>query len=149
MNRSRLALFLLIATVLLAACEPANFQDTTGHRGRFSDYRGKWLVINYWASWCKPCIHEIPEINAFAAANTGKVVVFGVDFDNNQGKKLRQGIDKLGIRFPVLTSDPAPILGFKRPDVLPTTYLIDPQGRLHKTLVGAQTRKTLNRAMGG
>lgn len=133
----------LLVTGLLAACEPVDFTDNDGNSGRFADYQGQWILINYWAVWCKPCIEEIPELNQFAAQQRGKVKVFGVDFDQSSGEKLQQRIDALGIQFPLLMSDPSTVLGFPRPTVLPTTLLIDPQGKIHKTLHGPQTRDSL------
>ncbi|ARN74897.1 TlpA family protein disulfide reductase [Oceanicoccus sagamiensis] len=136
-------LSLLCILVALSGCGKSDFQDHRGNSGNFSDYQGKWMIINYWAVWCKPCIEEIPELNHFAESNSDTVVLFGVDYDNNQGEKLQQGIDKLGINFPVLTTDPAISLQYQRPNVLPTTLIFNPEGKLHRSLKGPQTEQTL------
>jgi len=75
------------------------------------------------------------------------VAVLGVNFDGASGEALQQQIDALGIRFPVLATDPAAALGFDRPMVLPTTYVLGPQGRLRETLVGPQTLASLTAAL--
>lgn len=139
---------LLSLFCLLLACSPdPDYVDNRGHAGRFSDHHGKWLVINYWAVWCKPCVEEIPELNTLADSLRQQVTVLGVDFDRSPADKLAASIGKLDIRFPVLTADPAPRLGVETPSVLPTTYIFDPQGALHATLRGPQTLASLRAAM--
>ena len=108
---------------------------------------GKWQVINYWATWCIPCIEEMPELNRFAAAYDDSVLVYGVNFDGLQGDELAAASDKLAIEFEVLPDDPASRLGYERPQVLPSTYIIDPDGKLRRTLVGPQTVASLAAAI--
>lgn len=109
--------------------------------------RGEWVLINYWAEWCAPCIKEIPELNAIGQ-RYNDVAVLGVNFDGAAGEELRQQIDKLGVAFPTLDSDPAEAMGLSRPQVLPTTLVVDPEGKLVGTLVGPQTIASLAAAMG-
>ncbi|MGK0501006.1 MAG: thiol-disulfide isomerase/thioredoxin [Oceanicoccus sp.] len=137
----------LFICLLLTACGKTDFVTATGNSGNFSDYQGQWIVINYWAIWCKPCIEEIPELNKLASENSKRLVVFGVDFDQSQGQKLAQAIDKLGISFPVLQKNPAALLNIEPPKVLPTTLLINPQGQVTHTLVGPQTEASILRLM--
>ena len=103
---------------------------------------GQWVVINYWAEWCKPCIKEIPELNALDKRYPA-VAVMGVNYDGLSGEELQAQAREFGIEFHLLTTDPAPQLGVARPVVLPTTLILDPQGRLTETLVGPQTLESL------
>jgi len=103
---------------------------------------GQWVVINYWAEWCKPCIKEIPELNALDKRYPA-VTVMGVNYDGLSGEELQAQAREFGIEFHLLTTDPAPQLGVARPVVLPTTLILDPQGRLTETLVGPQTLESL------
>ena len=125
--------------LLLCACgsdagsaKPPSLQDS----------RGQWLVINYWAQWCKPCIKEIPELNRLAQ-DYPQISVLGVNYDGARGEELQQQIKKLGIAFANLDIDPAPELGLPRPMVLPTTLIVTPQGEHSATLVGPQTTESL------
>lgn len=136
-------LFVLAYCILASGCSEPDYTLMDGNSGNFTDHRGRWMIINYWATWCKPCIREIPELNAFAASQQHKVVLFGVDYDNNQGEKLQQSSESLNILFPILTADPARRLGYARPSVLPTTLIFDPEGALHRTLIGPQTADSL------
>lgn len=137
---------LLLSTLLLSSCSKTDFRTTAGESGRFID--GKtWFLINYWAEWCKPCIEEIPELNRMHALSTHRVRVFTVNYDGAHGAALLQQVAKLGISAPVLLDDPAPRLGFQRPDALPTTLVFSPDGTLRITLQGPQTVATLTAAI--
>ncbi len=149
---SRVSLRTLLSFFLLA-CGKAehknktDYLDIDGNSGSFNELRGKWLVINYWASWCKPCIKEIPEFNLFAEQNDDNAVVFAVNYGGIANEQLRREVDKLGITFTALVHDPKALLGYPRPTVLPTTIIIDPQGQLHSTLVGPQDQHSLEDAI--
>jgi thiol-disulfide isomerase/thioredoxin len=108
--------------------------------------KGQWVVINYWAIWCKPCIKEIPELNALD--KLPGVTVLGVNYDGVAAQEREQQIQQLGIAFDVLATDPATELGISRPEVLPTTLILDPAGKLRDTLVGPQTLASLAQATG-
>lgn len=124
-----------------------DYRDVDGNRGKFSDHRGRWIVINYWAIWCAPCIKEIPEFNELSERRRDDVAVFGVDFDQSAEAELKKHIDKLNIQFPVLIDDPAALLGLPAPRTLPVTYIINPAGELTRTLSGPQTLASLERAL--
>ena len=118
---------LLFISLFIVACSEPDFTDHRGNSGNFDALGGRWMIINYWATWCKPC----------------KVALFGVEFDQSQGQKLQENIAKLNIEFPVLLNDPAVMLGFKKPMALPTTFVFNPEGELHVALKGPQTSATL------
>ena len=107
--------------------------------------QGQWVVINYWAQWCAPCIKEIPELNRLDQ-DYARVTVVGVNYDGTNGHELELQRQKLGVTFASLESDPAAQLGIPRPVVLPTTLILDPTGRLVATLIGPQTLASLVQA---
>tara|TARA_B100001964_G_scaffold243466_2_gene321537 strand:+ start:10881 stop:11336 length:456 start_codon:yes stop_codon:yes gene_type:complete len=136
-------LTIILILISLAACQRADFHDAEGNGYRYSDLEGKWLIINYWATWCGPCIKEIPELNEISGRHPDKLNVFGVDFDGPNPEEMQASILKMGIEFPVFRFDPALELGLERPEVLPTTFVLTPGGTLHATLVGPQTEGSL------
>ena len=136
--------FFLTAFLSLAACggeSAANGPPTV------ASFKGQWVVINYWARWCKPCIEEIPELNKLDS-NFDAITVLGVNYDGATGEELRTQAADLGVAFGLLEHDPAAELGVPRPVVLPTTLIIGPDGKHHSTLVGPQTADSLAQAAG-
>jgi thiol-disulfide isomerase/thioredoxin len=131
-------------TLLLAGCQPAPPDDAA----LLQSLRGQWVVINYWAQWCKPCIEEIPELNALDQSYSN-VAVLGVNYDGAAGDELQRQIGTLGVAFPTLREDPAALLGQPRPTVLPTTLILNPDGEIVATLVGPQTLESLTAATVG
>ena len=107
------------------------------------DFSTEWLVVNYWASWCKPCIKEIPELNKLHQSRK-EITVIGVNYDGLSGEELAIESSKLGINFPNLSSDPSSALGTNRPIVLPTTMIVDKNLKLRDKLTGPQTLESIN-----
>ncbi|OED40463.1 hypothetical protein ACH42_16350 [Endozoicomonas sp. (ex Bugula neritina AB1)] len=134
-----LSLFALM--LVLVACSKPPYTDTRGDAVSLSSDKGQWLALNFWAEWCDPCRHEIPELNALAV--DGAVRVVGVDFDGSQGQELNEKVAMLNIRFPVIEQSPLQSLGAKEPQVLPATLILNPQGQVVETLYGPQTKLTL------
>lgn len=112
------------------------------------DYPGRWVVLNYWAPWCAPCREEIPVLNDFAETNAARVLVLGVHLDGVRGERLAEDIEDLGIRFPVAVADPGPVLGLRPSAVVPTTWILNPQGEVHRMLLGPQSARDLYDAIG-
>ena len=106
--------------------------DGSGHARRLSDWRGSTVVVNYWASWCPPCIEEMPMLDAYAAAHAGRgVVVVGIAEDDPVA--VRDFLSRHPVAYPILLgngSDGSSVqLGNSR-NVLPFTALIGADGRL-------------------
>jgi thiol-disulfide isomerase/thioredoxin len=140
----------VIVLVLVVGCAPdADFSYADGSSGNYADWRGRWVVLNYWAEWCEPCRAGIPELNALEKETDGRgVLVVGVNFDGLQGDALAALVEKMQIDYPVVGTDPRKHFGYDLPSVLPTTVIIDPTGKVAAILVGPQTRKSLEDALG-
>ena len=138
-----IALFLIPWLFLLAACTKKELPET---RLEIRDFRNEWLVVNYWASWCKPCIKEIPELNKLHQSRKD-ITVVGVNYDGMSGEELAIESSKLGINFPNLSSDPSSALETSRPIVLPTTMLVDKNLKLREKLIGPQTLESISVAI--
>lgn len=145
--RLRLFSLVVLPVMLLAGCAKPDFHDVYGAGLKLDTLNEKTLIVNYWATWCAPCIKEIPELNDLAKTHADVLTLVGINFDQPEGEEAIDQTERMGIEFPVLAGNPANILGVETPAVLPTTYIIAPGGELHATLVGPQTEDTILAAM--
>ena len=139
----KLLVWLVLGACLTACSENFEFHDTNGNVIEFEKFQGEFLVLNYWAKWCKPCLEEIPELNLLAAEQGDKLSVIGVNFDILPVPELTAQVLSFGIDYPVVTADPADYLNLDKPEVLPTTYVLNSDLQLVKVLVGPQTRQSI------
>lgn len=145
MGRSLWMMVGCIAVLLLAGCAEDWGLDQHGRKVTAEQLDGQWLVVNYWAEWCKPCRTEIPELNQLSEQLSGtNAQVLGVNFDALQGGDLARVADAFAIRFTVLATDPAARLELPRNDVLPVTYIVGADGKLRERLLGEQTAAGLH-----
>jgi thiol-disulfide isomerase/thioredoxin len=131
MRLRRLLGVLAASAGLLAALPSAAFDlvDTAGKPQRLADFKGRWVVVNFWATWCVPCIQEIPEISAFRKAH-GDVVVIGVAVDAEDAPKVQAFAKKVGHDYPLVLSNASVEKQLGEPKALPTTRVYDPNGKV-------------------
>lgn len=137
------------AALAFATAQAAGFDltDTQGHRHRLADYSGRWVVVNFWATWCVPCIQEIPEIAAFARTHPD-VVVIGVATDGEDVAKVKRFAAKVGHKYPLVVSNAGVEKQLGHPYALPTTRVFDPQGRVAYDRAGRVDGKALEAITG-
>jgi thiol-disulfide isomerase/thioredoxin len=115
--------------------------DTVDH-GRFdlADKRGQWVVVNFWATWCAPCLKEIPDLNALDARREDLEVI-GLAYEETTADALRAFYgEKVRPEYPVAIVDVySPPADFDTPRGLPFTVLIDPQGAVAHKFLGPVT----------
>lgn len=120
---------LLISTPL--AADPVDFElpGLDGKPLKLSDHRGKWVVVNFWASWCSPCVEELPALAAFQQAHADKAQLLGVNYEESTAAEAQAFLNSLGTsNFPHVKydgSDPG----------LPASFFVDRDGKMH-TLTG-------------
>ncbi len=136
--------------VFLLACSlsghAADFSliDITGRTHRLSDYRGKWVLVNFWATWCPPCLDEIPELISLHNAHRNKdLSVIGVAMDSGSSKKVAEFAMAHGISYPVVMGDSKVTAQLGAIEVLPVSYLYNPKGELVSDQAGEVTRASI------
>ncbi len=132
---------LLLLPGLALADAPIDFElpglDGNGHQ--LSEYRGDWVVVNYWATWCAPCRKEIPDLSSLHDSRAD-IVVLGLAFEDTSIEDFERFLARYPATYPILlvdTFDPPVDLG--APRALPTTFLVDQAGYLVHTWIGPVT----------
>lgn len=142
----KLLIFILFYCFSVTGCADNSFtlHDADGKVIHFSSFKNKWIIVNYWADWCESCIEEIPELNKFYEHNTNKnVLMYGVNYDQLPHYDLQRSIHKMGIAFPVLQEDPSFLWKFGDIPVIPMTFIINPEGKVVKRIIGLNTEESL------
>ena len=141
-------LLLVLATSIIfigqAAAVEMTLNGLDGNRVDLGSYQGKWVVVNYWATWCPPCIEEMPELQAFHDDHADRdALVIGINAELIGKGRLRDFLETYFITYPIFRSRPTqeselgPIPG------LPTTFLVSPEGKVAARRVGPVTREML------
>jgi len=121
-----------------------NLPDIDGKPRQLSEFRGKWVVVNFWATWCPPCITEIPELVDFHERHKNKdAVVVGIDFEDIETKELREFIDSYFMSYTILRMKPVSKTQLGLITGLPTSFLISPKGELMARNTGMMTAKMI------
>jgi len=124
---------------------PVNFtlQRLHGEEVSLDKLRGKWVVLNYWATWCAPCRKEIPELSALHTARAD-ITVLGLAFEDTDIESFDAFLEEFHISYPILLVDVyAPPEPFGAPRVLPTSIILNPEGYPVKTFLGPVTAESI------
>ena len=133
----------LFCLLIVISCQNNDIEIFNGPDTNLNKLNGNWIVINYWADWCAPCIKEIPELNEFAKENND-LLVFTFNFDQLDEDDLKPVAKKFNIEVPSIVTHPRDIWGIQTPPAVPATFFINPDGNLALSLFRPQTKDDLN-----
>ncbi|WHX24997.1 redoxin domain-containing protein [Virgibacillus halodenitrificans] len=113
--------------------------STNEEKVKLSDYRGKKVMLNFWATWCPPCREEIPDMQNFY--DEKEIVILAVNLTQTEAKKqdVENFMEKHRVTFPVLLDEASDVSNKYRIQPIPTTYMIDSQGKIRFKAYGAMT----------
>lgn len=108
-----------------------------------ADYKGQWLLVNNWATWCPPCRAEMPEMNAYYEAHKDEgFVLIGISSGDTK-TQIDDFIQEYGLSFPMWQDPTSASLRAFRMDYLPSSFVIDPSGTVRLAWTGAVSLATL------
>ena len=145
---------LLVPLLLLTASQVRavdyELPDVNGQMQSLDQYQGKWVIVNYWATWCGTCMKELPDLVALHEDNKDRdIVVIGVNFESIGNEQLKAFVEKQSIPYTVLRSEPVRVTALGKVPALPTTYIIDPDGKVVAGEVGLISRQDLEDFIAG
>lgn len=119
--------------------------DLTGKQIATSDYAGQWLLVNFWATWCPPCIEEMPLLSGLNS-NNAQLTVIGVALDSAEA--VNSFTEKVPVSFPLLIAESSGSEIARQwgnnAGALPFTALLNPEGKIVKRWLGPLKPKLIN-----
>ena len=154
MTTRRFAFFLSAALcacpVLAAPAAPLalSIRTTDGAQFNLAALRGRWVIVNQWATWCGPCLREMPDISAYVQKHKAHVAAIGLAYDDISATDLAAFLRKHPVRYPIAKVDlEHPPATLPEPQNLPSTYLVAPDGVVVKHFVGPVDAAKLDAAI--
>lgn len=123
--------------VIGAKAPDFELKTITGEPAKLSSFKGKKVMLNFWATWCPPCKAEMPEIEQFYKQGNKDVVILAVNIDSQND--VKGFADKNGITFPILLDTDGKVNSTYGILSIPTTYFIDRNGVIQNKYTGAMT----------
>ena len=104
--------------------------DINGKIVSTADWKGKVVILNFWATWCPPCREEIPELVRLQIKYKDKLLIIGASEDEDGPQKVQQFVQRYGVNYPIVMATKELIDNYGGVPALPTSFLIDPEGRI-------------------
>lgn len=118
------------------AAPALTLENLNGDRVDLAALRGKVVVLNFWATWCAPCIREMPALQKLSESlSTSGIVVFAVN-TGQKAENVRKFLDRYSIDLPILLDRDEAVKKAWAVRVMPTTYIVDPDGRVVYGAIG-------------
>lgn len=135
---------LISSVVLLLSVQAQAFQfrDTTGKVHKLEDYKGRWVLVNFWATWCPPCLKEIPDLIALYESRKD-IMIIGVSMDADDSQVVLDFVQKMGVTYPTVLGNRTIASQLDDISLLPSTYFFDPEGNPAARQLGIISREDI------
>jgi thiol-disulfide isomerase/thioredoxin len=131
-----------------AHAEDFSLTDTQGKIHRLGDYRGKWVLVNFWATWCPPCLEEIPDLVSLYEGHRQELEVIGVAMEYRDKRAVIEFADNMFMSYPVVLGSDKIAAQIGKVNGLPTSFIFNPGGKLIMRHVGPLKRKEIEENLG-
>lgn len=143
MRKHKLAIVFCLAILILSVrVEAFQFLDATGKIHKLADYKGRWVLINFWATWCLPCLKEIPDLIALYE-NRKDIMVIGVAMDFSDPQVVMDFVQSMSITYPIVLGNREIASQLDDVSLLPSTYFFAPDGRPAARQLGIISRESI------
>ncbi len=116
--------------------------DLDGKTVKLSDFKGKVIILDFWATWCSPCVYEIPHfIELYEQYKENGFQMIGIAFQSGSASNIRQFVEKHGINYPILMGNRVIAREYGGINAIPTTFVIDRQGRIVQKYIGYRAKE--------
>jgi thiol-disulfide isomerase/thioredoxin len=149
--RIALLIFLLVIHPVVAFGQTAratefSLKDLKGKTARLKDYRGKVVLINFWATWCAPCRAEMPELIEWQKEYKDRgLQIIGITYPPYQTSDVRAAARQLKINYPILFGTDEIAALYRVRDILPVSVVIDREGNIRARITGIMDREEFER----
>ena len=141
-----LSFVLLLAVACALQAADFSVRDNAGKAHTLAQYKGKWVLVNFWATWCPPCLKEIPDFVSLYEAHKGlDLMVLGIAVDYQEPKEVIDYAKKLSMSYPLVLGDDKTTAQFGDVIGLPVSFLYDPQGKLVLKKIGPLSKETIEK----
>jgi len=138
---------LMIGTTSVEAQEAPNFTltDLNGEKVSLSDFKGKVIIVDFWATWCGPCKMEIPSFIQLQEKYQDDVVILGISLDQGGPKTVVPFAKKMNINYPIVYGDGSVVQAYGGVRGIPTTFVIDRDFNIQRKFVGYTDHKVFEK----
>ncbi|MBJ8028962.1 redoxin domain-containing protein [Bacillus cereus group sp. N21] len=120
-----------------------------GTKVKLSDFKGKKVILNFWATWCGPCQQEMPDMEAFYKKYKDDVEILAVNYTVSEGangeEKVKKFAEEKGITFPILLDKDITVTTTYKVITIPTSYFVDTKGVIQDKFIGPMTQKEMEK----